>query len=105
MGSTKERLGATYVITNLAKDVSSNPLVNRLTFKQWIETEPTYRSPQGHARYAADGPAPAIIDPTATAGRWGGRIYLLDGYHRAVRFWKTQPSKAAFGVYVPLPDR
>ena len=65
----------------------------------------TCRSPQGHARYAADGPAPAIIDPTATAGRWGGRTYLLDGYHRAVRFWKTQPSKTTFGVYVPLPDR
>jgi hypothetical protein len=100
---TKERLGTTYVITNFAKDVSSNPLVDRLTFKQWIETEPIYHSPQGHARYAADGPAPAIIDPTATAGRWGGRTYLLDGYHRAVRFWKTQPSKTTFGVYVPAP--
>jgi hypothetical protein len=102
---TKEQLGATHVITYFAKDVSSNPLVDRVTFKRWIETEPLCRSPLAHARHAADGPVPAIVDPTATAGRWGGRTYLLDGYRRAVRFWKTQPSNVTFGVYVPLPDR
>ena len=102
---TKEQLGTTYVITYFAKDVSSNPLVDRVTFKRWIETEPLSHSPQEHARHAADGRAPAIVDPTATAGRWEGRTYLLDGYHRAVRFWKTRPSNATFGVYVPLPDR
>ena len=101
---TKEQLGAIYVITVFAQQVSSNPLVNRVTFKQWIETEPVSRSPPGHARYAADGPAPAIIDHAGTVGRWGGRTYLLDGYRRAVRFWKTQSSDALFGVYVPLPD-
>jgi hypothetical protein len=37
-------------------------------------------------------------------GRWAGRTYLLDGYHRAVRFWKTQSCDATFGVYVPWPD-
>jgi hypothetical protein len=102
---TKEQLGAVYVLTFFAQQISRNPLVDRVTFKRWIETEPLSRSPQEHARYAADGPAPAIVDPAATVGRWGGRTYLLDGYHRAVRFWKTQPSNATFGVYVPLPDR
>jgi hypothetical protein len=102
---TKEQLGATYVITYFAKDVSCNPLVDRVTFKRWIETEPLSHSPQEHARHAADRAAPPIVDPTATAGRWGDRTYLLDGYHRAVRFWKTQPLNATFGIYVPLPDR
>jgi hypothetical protein len=102
---TKEQLGAAYVLTFFAQQVSRNPLLERVTFKHWIETEPFHHPPPGHARYAADGPAPAVIDPAATVGRWGGRTYLLDGYQRAVRFWKTQPSGAAFGVYVPLPDR
>jgi hypothetical protein len=102
---TKEQLGAAYVITSFAQQVSPNPLVDRVTFKRWIETEPANRSPQGHARYAAEGPAPAIVDPTATIGRLAGRTYLLDGYHRAVRFWTTHPSDALFGVYVPLTER
>jgi hypothetical protein len=29
-----------------------------------------------------------------------GHTYLLDGCHRDVRFWKTHPSNATFGVYV-----
>jgi hypothetical protein len=102
---TKEQLGSADVITFFAKQVRSNPLVDRVTFEQWIETEPIHRFPQEDARYAAEGPAPAIVDPTGTVGRWGGRTYLLDGYHRAVRFWKTQPSNDTFGVYVPVPDR
>jgi hypothetical protein len=102
---TKEQLGAAYVLTSFAQQVSRNPLVDRVTFRQWIETEPANRPPQGHARYAAEGPAPATVDPTATVGRWGGRTYLLDGYCRAVRFWKTRPSDALFKVYVPLPNQ
>jgi hypothetical protein len=102
---SREQLGATYVLTFFAQQVSRNPLVDRVTFQRWIETEPAHRSPPGHARYAADAPLPAVVDPAGTAGRWGGRTYLLDGYRRAVRFWKTQPTGAAFRVYVPLPDQ
>ena len=101
---TKEQLGAAYVMTYFAQQVSPNPLVERVTFERWIEGEPISRPPQGHARYAAEGPAPAIIDRAATVGRWAGRIYLLDGYRRAVRFWKTQPSDAIFEVHVPLAE-
>jgi hypothetical protein len=77
-------------------------LTDRVTFKRWIETEPFTRLPQENARFGAEGQAPAIVDPAATAGRWGGRTYLLDGYHRAVRFWKTEPVNATFRVYVPV---
>ena len=99
---TKEQLGAAYVMTYFAQQVSRDPLVDRVTFKRWIDAEPIGPPPPGHARYAAEGPAPPIIDQTGTVGRWGNRIYLLDGYRRAVRFWKTQPSDATFEVYVPL---
>jgi hypothetical protein len=99
---TKEQLGGSYVMTRFAQQVSRNPLIDRVTFKRWIETEPSNRPPEGHAWYAADGPAPAIIHPAATIGWWEDRAYVLDGYHRAVRFWKTQPSDATFKVYVPL---
>jgi hypothetical protein len=102
---SREQLGATYVLTFFAQQVSRNPLVDRVTFERWIETEPAHHAPPGHARYAAEGPLPAMVDPAATIGRWGGRIYLLDGYRRAVRFWKTQPSDATFGVFVPVPER
>ena len=101
---TREQLGAAYVMTYFAQQVSRNPLVDRVTFRRWIETEPFNCPPQGHARYAAEGPAPQIVDPAATVGRWAGRTYLLDGYHRAVRFWKAQSCDATFGVYVPWPD-
>jgi hypothetical protein len=101
---TKEQLGAAYVMTYFAQQVSPNPLIDRVTFKRWIDAEPIAFPPPGHARYAAEGPAPAIIDQTGTVGRWGDRIYLLDGYRRAVRFWKTQPSDATFEVYVPLTE-
>jgi hypothetical protein len=101
---TKEQLGAAYVMTYFAQQVSRDPLVDRVTFKRWIDAEPIGLPPPGHARYAAEGPAPPIIDQTGTVGRWGDRIYLLDGYRRAVRFWKTQPSDATFEVYVPLTE-
>jgi hypothetical protein len=101
---TREQLGAAYVMTYFAQQVSRNPLVDRVTFKRWIDAEPIGLPPPGHARYAAEGPAPSIIDRAGTVGRWGGRIYLLDGYRRAVRFWKTQPSDATFEVYVPLAE-
>jgi hypothetical protein len=101
---TKEQLGTAYVMTYFAQQVSRNPLIDRVTFKRWIEAEPIGLPPPGHARYAAEGPAPSIIDQTGTVGRWGDRIYLLDGYRRAVRFWKTQPSDATFEVYVPLTE-
>jgi hypothetical protein len=34
---TKEQLGAAYVMTYFAQQVSPNPLVERVTFKRWIE--------------------------------------------------------------------
>jgi len=102
---TKEQLGAAYVMTNFALQASCNPLVERVTFERWVEAEPLSRPPPRHALSAAEGPVPAIVHGVATVGRWKGRIYLLDGYRRAVRFWKTHPSNAVFEVYAPLIAR
>jgi hypothetical protein len=102
---TKEQLGAAYVMTNFALQVSCNPLIERVTFERWVEAEPLSRPSPRHALSAAEGPVPAIVHGVATVGRWKGRIYLLDGYRRAVRFWKTQPSSAVFEVYAPLIER
>ena len=99
---TKEQLGAAYVMTYFAQQVSHNPLIDRVTFKRWIDAQPIGHVPAGHARYAAEGPLPPLSDRASTVGRWGDRLYLLDGYRRAVRFWKTQRSDATFEVYVPL---
>ena len=37
---TREQLGAAYVMTYFAQQVSRNPLVDRVTFKRWIDAEP-----------------------------------------------------------------
>ena len=103
---TKEQLGAAYVMTNFALQVSCNPQVERVTFKQWIEAEPLSRFAPRHAPPAAEAaPSPAIVDGMATVGRYKGRVYLLDGYRRAIRFWKTQPSSAVFEVYALLTEQ
>ena len=91
-------------MTYFAQQVSQNPLIDRVTFERWIDTEPIGFPPTEHARYAAEGPAPQIIDRAGIVGRWGDRTYLLDGYRRAVRFWKTQPADATFEVCVPLTE-
>ena len=52
---TKEHLGAAYVMTYFAQQVSRNPLVDRVTFRRWIETEPFIRPPQGHAAMGPTG--------------------------------------------------
>ena len=91
-----------------------------MTFKQWITTEPNAPLDKGHARYAAENPgAPATTEDPVTAslvqiitvlGRvntpevkpFGLRGFmLLDGYHRAVRFWDKNDPAATLAVYVP----
>jgi hypothetical protein len=37
-----------------------------------------------------------------TVGHYSGLPVLLDGYHRAVRFWRTSVPAATLAVYVPV---
>jgi hypothetical protein len=115
---TREQLAAAYVIPMFAGEVGHAH--SPVTFKQWISTEPNAPLDKGHARYAADNPgAPSTTEDPVTAslvqiitmlGRvntpevkpFGLRGFmLLDGYHRAVRFWDKNDPAATLAVYVP----
>jgi hypothetical protein len=98
---TRDNLAAVYVIPYFARDVSSLEYL-KVTFKQWIEAEPVRPLHQDHARYAAYGAAPSTQDDPLTVGQYSHLPALLDGYHRAVRFWRTSVPAATLAVYVPV---
>jgi hypothetical protein len=99
---TKDRLGAVAVIPYFLPELGHTL---GMTFKDWIEATPTERPAKDHPRCAADDAGSHFTsnDPV-TAGRWPGFSLpvLLDGYHRAVRFWKTDDPADTLAVYVPL---
>jgi hypothetical protein len=70
------------------------------TFKDWIKADPIKPLHQTHARFALYGINPAGADDPGVVGHLLGNERLLDGYHRAVRFWCTRPN-AAFRVWRP----
>jgi hypothetical protein len=100
-----EQLSTAYVIPYLVRDIASDSLTHiiRVSFKLWIQAEPVRPFNQGHARYAAFGTAPpSMEDNPLTVGRNPeGLPMLLDGYHRAVRFWNANDPAATLAVYTP----
>ena len=96
---SKEQLAAVHVIKFFAQEVGNHSVP--MTFKQWIETEPSGSIEPGHARHAASGAAPLTKVEPVTVGRLSGRLTLIDGYHRAVRFWKRGAVTDKLSVYVP----
>jgi hypothetical protein len=100
----KVQLGYLFVIPEPFLKELGQPASAIVTFKHWIEAQPKVHLDPGHARYAADGPAPvSMLDHPVTVGRLSGTspMFLLDGYHRAVRLWKTNDPAARFAVYLP----
>jgi hypothetical protein len=97
---SRDDLAAVHVIPYFVRDVSSLEHL-KVTFKQWIEADPVRPLHQDHARYAAYALAPATRDDPMTVGYYSGLPVLLDGYHRAVRFWRTSVPAATLAVYVP----
>lgn len=99
---SRDQLAASQVIPWFAREIGrSNAPV---TFREWIETEPQVPLDRRHARYAAgragspfvqDHPVTVGIEPNSKA------LVLLDGYHRAVRFWRKSNSAATLMAYVP----
>ena len=101
---TKDQLDALYVLPHFAHEIcgDGNALV---TFRQWIKAEPLKPLNQWHARYASYGvPRVAAEWEPLTVGRYREypQLILVDGYHRAVRFWSTDESDARIAVYLPL---
>jgi hypothetical protein len=98
---SRDDLAAVYVIPYFVRDVASIEHL-KVTFKQWIEADPVRPLHQDHARYAAYAVAPLTRDDPMTVGHYSGLPVLLDGYHRAVRFWRTSAPAATLAVYVPV---
>jgi hypothetical protein len=96
---TREQLGNVYVIPHFFLDMSQNR-DDRVTFKDWIKADPIKPLHQTHARFALYGINPAGADDPSVVGHLLGNERLLDGNHRAVRFWCTRPN-AAFRVWRP----
>ena len=98
---SKEQLGAVHVIKFFAQEVGNHSVP--VSFKQWIETEPSDSIERGHARHAASGAVPSTGIEPVTVGQLSGLLTLIDGYHRAVRFWKKGRRKSdRLAAYVPV---
>jgi len=113
---TKAQLGAAYIISLFLQSLGPECVYGKIRFKDWIEAEPHGQLPSTH---------PLRMDATATpfrqrhpmtvgpfVFRLGARIItvkdrlmLLDGYHRAVCFWKMADPNATLAVYVPIEKR
>ena len=101
---TKDQLDALYVLPQFADEVrgDGDALV---TFREWVKAEPLRPLHQWHARYASYGmPRDPGEGEPLTVGRYRAhpQLILVDGYHRAVRFWSTDEPDATIAVYLPL---
>ena len=108
---SRDQLGASFVLPYFVQEVNVNPL-SLVTFRDWLEgTSRCEITDQNHARYAGDKPGdPHPHKPPATAS-WASNIIqsaaadalmLVDGYHRAVWFWKKGGPDGRFALYVPI---
>jgi hypothetical protein len=100
---TRDQLAAVYVILYFADEVTGNCYAP-VTFQHWIKGEPRKSLNQWHARYAALAPEPPSPFDPVLVGRLLGLPRLVDGYHRAVRFWSKNDPIATIPVYEPLEE-
>jgi hypothetical protein len=102
---SRDQLAAVFVIPNFTRDIVSDSLAPflRVNFRTWFEAEPVRPLHQGNARYAAIGsPSPWRQADPITVSRYpdDGTLILLDGYHRAVRFWVQIDPGIKLAAYV-----
>ena len=90
------------MIPHFVMDVCQIPQT-RITFREWINADPIRPLHQTHARYALYGAVPPGADDPGIVGSLGGVERLLDGYHRAVRFWYRRDLDAGFRIYRAVP--
>jgi hypothetical protein len=98
---TKDQLGNVYVIPYFVEDIGQ-PRHALVTFKGWITTDPIRELEKTNARHAHHGASPPGASDPAIVGQLGGVERLLDGYHRAVRFWYRAERGARFPVWQPV---
>jgi hypothetical protein len=100
-------LAQVLVLRQFVADVLSPSLGVPMTFETWIRAEPIKPLHQLHARFAIYDPTPRSdeAEPLAvglTPGPQRQQL-LVDGYHRAVRFWyrRIKDPAATLPVFVP----
>jgi hypothetical protein len=99
---TKSKLGPMYILRHFFQWLPGNYASRKVTFKEWIEAEPFYELLSEHHPLREPASAgPFVQDHPVTVGPLQG-LTLLDGYHRAVRFWRSDDRAAEIAVYVPL---
>jgi hypothetical protein len=103
-------LAQVLIIPYFAQDVLSPSLAFHagmtVPFGTWIETEPIRPLPGGHARFAANEPPPSgEMEPLTVGLNARSELVLLDGYHRAVRFWHRRIMEPANTLPVFVPGK
>ena len=112
----KDELADAYVIPMFAHEATLEAF-RPVTFKQWVETKPKVPLHPNHAWDAGEASStrhrhnqdPALatriqlftMQPSEKAIGVIDAYILLDGYHRAVWFWKRETSTERLSVYVP----
>jgi hypothetical protein len=98
---TKDELGSVYIIPYFHRWLASSERSRNFTFQEWIETEP-HGELSSHHPLLIRAYGPFKQEHPVTVGLLHGQTRLLDGYHRAVPFWRSAESTAKLAVYVPL---
>jgi hypothetical protein len=98
----KSELASAHIIGHFHQWLPPAYPVGGTTFKEWIEAEPSGPLPKLHPLLDAQDKGPFVQKDPAIAVVLSGSTFLLDGYHRAVRFWTTNDPAVTLAVYVPL---
>jgi hypothetical protein len=100
---TKDELGAVYIIPFFFEWLGpEHTSRGQVTFRDWTDAKPSKYLPPHHALAQDSGTIPFTSEDPVTVGQSSGSRVLLDGYHRAVRFWRDNDPSARMAAYVPL---
>jgi hypothetical protein len=95
---TREELAKTFVPPHAAADLEGN----YTPFEQYMNT---HSDDPSDARYNRPVPQPWLIPETPlTFGYIYQHRVLLDGFHRAANFWRSNPAVGILRAYVPRDE-
>jgi hypothetical protein len=99
---TKSDLGQVCIIGHFYQWLPPTSQSPTMTFREWVETKPYGELSEHHPLREPTNGHPFKQHYPLTIGPLQGATRLLDGYHRAVRFWRQEDPAVALAVYVPL---
>lgn len=98
---TKSDLGQVCIIGHFYQWLLPTSQSPTVTFKEWVETEPYGELSEYHPLREPTSGRPFKQHYPVTIGPLQGATRLLDGYHRAVRFWRCEDTAATLAAYTP----